>query len=174
MIWLGSVSTMEKSMRREKSWKKMALTFFCTESTLSTLWFSPDLTFYYWISMNQDWFTLTLGSGKLLLNFSTDYQIVNVERRVSGVEREPDTNKWGTKSNFITVLDLLSRQLRPSDSDISHLVKHFRGEQLNKTALLNWNFLEKKCNKHSVHSYIFLLNSTGLCQQFASLNFFLS
>ena len=33
------------------------------ESTLSTLWFSQDLTFYYWKSLNQDWFTLTLGSG---------------------------------------------------------------------------------------------------------------
>ena len=31
--------------------------------TLGTLWFSTDLTFYYWNMMNQYWFTMALGSG---------------------------------------------------------------------------------------------------------------
>ena len=42
--------------------------------TLSSLWFSTDLTFHHWILMNQYWNALTRGSGPVLDHcFSATY-----------------------------------------------------------------------------------------------------
>ena len=49
----------------KKSCSGLGLNIMQGNFTVGTLWFSTDLTFYYWNMMNQYWFTMALGSGWL-------------------------------------------------------------------------------------------------------------